>query len=52
MCATSAIVHEWTSPYSPNFVPIPSIQPDTASLMLQIIAKLEELDRNVNAIES
>jgi hypothetical protein len=62
MCSVSAIVSEWTNPQSPNYfyrpnTPgigpsiYPAIQPDTAALMLQIIAKLEELYSKVNAID-
>jgi len=50
VCSVSAIVQQWTDTASPNFQPLQALKPDTAALMLQIITKLEELDRKVNAI--
>lgn len=53
MCATSAIIDNWTNPLSPNYVPwspaFPS--PNLAQEMLTVIAKLEDIDRRLKALD-
>lgn len=51
MCAVSMVMGGWTDPIGPNYIPLPTIQQDTdlAKKMLEIIKKLDEIDRKVGA---
>lgn len=53
MCAVSNVVGPWTSPMDPNYIPWKKNSPDpsTAFEMLEIIRRLEALDKKLGAIE-
>lgn len=53
MCVVSMVTGGWTNPLDPNYIPIPTIQkdPDLAKQMLEIIKKLDALDKKVGAID-
>lgn len=52
MCAVSNVMDSWTNPTSPNQVPWSPLMPTpaTAQQMLEVIAKLEAIDKSLNAI--
>lgn len=53
MCAVSNVVGPWTTPMDPNYIPwtkqLPT--PDTAAQILDVIRRLEALDKKLGAIE-
>lgn len=51
MCAVSMVVEQWTNPLQPNHVPFHQIDPTTAMQMLEVIRRLEEIDKRLNAID-
>lgn len=51
MCATSAVINDWFNPKQPNFVAWPSIDHTTAIQMLEVIKRLEQIDKRLNALE-
>jgi hypothetical protein len=53
MCATSAIIEQWQQPWSPNYVPWPTVQSDPllAQQMLQALQKLEAIDKRLGLLE-
>lgn len=53
MCAVSNVIGPWTQPSDPNYIPWSKQFPprDTAAQMLDIIQRLEALDKKMGAIE-
>ena len=51
MCVTSAIIDQWTNPFTPAFVPWPTVSPNLAQEMLTVIQKLEDIDRRLGQLE-
>lgn len=51
MCATCAIIDQWTNPFTPAFVPWPTVSPNLAQEMLTVIQKLEDIDRRLGQLE-
>jgi hypothetical protein len=51
MCAVSFMVDQWLNPQQPNYVPFHQIDSVTASQMLEVIRRLEEIDKRLNAID-
>jgi hypothetical protein len=51
MCATSMVMDQWMRPGSLNYVPFPNIDSATAAQMLEVIKRLEEIDKRLNAID-
>ena len=51
MCAVSMVVDGWLNPQQPNYVPFHQIDQATARQMLEVIKRLEEIDKRLNAID-
>ena len=51
MCTTSAVINDWFNPRQPNFVPWPQIDQGVAMQMLEVIRRLEAIDKRLDAIE-
>jgi len=53
VCATSAIIDQWTNPRLPSFVPWTPVSPspNLAQEMLTVISKLEDIDRRLKQTE-
>jgi hypothetical protein len=53
MCATSAIIDQWTNPHQPNYQPWNQFQPPpaTAEQMLKVIELLEKIDKKMGLRE-
>lgn len=51
MCAVSMVVDGWRNPQSPNHIPWKQVEPDTASQMLEVLKRLDAIDKAVGAID-
>jgi conjugal transfer/entry exclusion protein len=51
MCVTSAIIDQWTNPFTPAFVPWPQVSPNLAQEMLTVVQKLEAIDKRLGQLE-
>jgi hypothetical protein len=53
MCSVSMVIRDWQNPQSPNSFTFTSTipAPDVAKLMLDVIVKLEAIDKRLGAID-
>lgn len=53
MCAVSMVIEGWRQPSSPNYVPFTQQYPDpeTALRMLEILEKLDAIDKRLGKLE-
>lgn len=53
MCAYSVVVHDWQNKQSPNYIPWTQSwpTPPVAQEMLEIMKRLDELDKKLGAID-
>jgi len=51
MCAVSMVIGDWTNPRGPNWIPQEKIDPSTAIQMLEIIKRLDALDKKLGFVD-